>query len=109
MSYDMYFWRQTKHLPIQPVEIVDLLAQDQPVEGIAAFPRSKVRAALKKSFPDIVDGDFDLSWEGAGSYFQVGFGHATEKDIQMIIVTCGFSLLKSEETMNRIIDTCVGL
>lgn len=94
---------------MRPEQIVDLLAEDRPVDGVAVFPRTVVRAAFRRSFPDIVDGDADLDWEGAGSFFQVGFAHATEKDVHMINVYCGHSLLKSEETMNRIIDACNSL
>jgi hypothetical protein len=68
-----------------------------------------VREVFRKSFPDIVDGESGLDWEGASSYFRVGFAYANEKDVHMIIVTCGHSLLKSEETMNRIIDGCCSL
>jgi hypothetical protein len=109
VSYDLYFWRQTKDLQIRPEQIVDLLSKDEPVDGIVSFPRSDIRAVLKRYFPDIADGDADLEWEGADSYFQIGFGHATEKDVHMIIVNCGYALLQSEETMNRIIEACNSL
>jgi hypothetical protein len=106
MSYDLYFWRQTKALSQKPEEIVDLLSADEPVSGIAAFPRDRVRAIFRKFFPEIVDGDFQLDWEGAGSYFQVEFSHATEKDVHMIVVTCGYELLKAPDVMNRITEAC---
>jgi hypothetical protein len=109
MSYDIYFWRQTKELQVPPEQIVDRLGQDTPLDGVATFPRTRVREVFQKAFPEIVDGDAELDWEGAGSYFQVGFGHATETDVQMIVVSCGYSLLKSEATMNRIIDACRSL
>lgn len=109
MSYDMYFWRQTKDLQMQPEEVVDRLAQDTPLEGVVSFPRTLVRDVFKKAFPDIVDLDFNLNWEGAGSFFQVGFNHATERDVDLIIVNCGHLLLKSEVTMNRILDVCFAL
>src|SRR5438046_3185551 len=106
MSYDLYFWRQTKMFSEKPEAIVDLLSSDEPVPGIAAFPRERVRGVLKKFFPDITDGDFQLDWEGAGSYFQVSFGHANEKDAHLIIVHCGFELLKAPDIMNRLIEAC---
>ncbi len=109
MSYDMYFWRQTKDLGMRPEQIIDRLSEDTPLDGVTSFPRTRVREVFRTAFPDIVDGDTDLDWEGAGSYFQVGFAHANERDVQMVIVTCGHSLLKSEETMNRIIDACCSL
>jgi len=105
----MYFWRQVEDIQMPPEQVIDRLAQDTPLKGIAAFPRTRVREVFRKMFPDIVDGDIDLDWEGAGSYFQVGFSHANEKDVHLIVVSCGHSLLKSGETMNRIIDACRSL
>ncbi len=105
----MYFWRQTKDLGMRLEQIIDRLSEDTPLDGVTSFPRTRVREVFRTAFPDIVDGDTDLDWEGAGSYFQVGFAHANERDVQMVIVTCGHSLLKSEETMNRIIDACCSL
>ena len=105
----MYFWKQTKDLQMRPEQVVDRLAEDKPLDGVATFPRTLVREVFRKAFPDIVDRDADLDWEGAGSYFQVGFGHATERDVHLISVFCGYSLLKSEDTMNRIIDACCSL
>jgi hypothetical protein len=104
MSYDLYFWRQTKPLPEKPEVIVDLLSLDEPVPGFASFPRERVRGVLKEFFADITDGDFQLVWEGAGSYFQVGFGHANEKNVHLIIVNCGFELLKTPDVVNRLIE-----
>jgi hypothetical protein len=109
MSYDLYFWRQSKDLQKSPQEVLDLLSEDRPVEGIVAFPREQIRRALKQTFPDIEDEDFELTWEGAGSYFQIGFGHANEKDVQLITATCGFELLKSPEVVNRLVASCASL
>lgn len=109
MSYDLYFWRQTKDLKMRPEQVVDRLAEDTPLEGVISFPRPLVREVFKKAFRDIVDHDFNLDWEGAGSFFQVGFNHSTEKDVHLIIVNCAHSLLNSEVTMNRIIDACLSL
>jgi hypothetical protein len=105
MSYDLYFWRQAKHFEQGPDEILDLFAEDQPVDGIVAFERGQVRQLLRETFPDIQDDDFELTWEGSGSYFQISFGHASERIVQVISVSCGFSLLKSPEVINRLIDT----
>ena len=109
MSYDLYFWRQAKDLRMTPEQIVHRLAQDTPLDGIAAFPRTRARHVFRAAFPDICDGDADLDWEGEDGYFQVGFSHANERDVHMIIVICGYSLLSSSETMNRIIAACNGL
>jgi hypothetical protein len=109
MSYDLYFWRQTKDMQMRPSEIVDLLSEDTPVDGITTFPRTRVRAVLKESFPDIQDGDFELTWEGDGSYFQIGFAHATEKDVHLIVANCGYELVKAEKAVNRLIEACASL
>ena len=92
-----------------PEKVVDRLGEDVPLDGVSTFPRTLVREVFKKTFSDIVDSDFDLNWEGADSFFRVGFGHANERDVHLISVYCGHSLLKSEETMNRIIDACCSL
>jgi hypothetical protein len=109
MSYDLYFWRQTREMQASPTEIIDLLSEDKPVDGVASFPRTKVRAVLKEHFPAIEDGDFDLTWEGDGSYFQIGFAHANEKDVQLIIANCGYELIKVGNAVNRLIDACTSL
>jgi hypothetical protein len=109
MSYDLYFWRQGPGFQMNPEDVLELLSEDRPVEGIVSFPREQVRRALKATFPDIQDEDFELSWEGAGSYFQVTFGHATEKDVHLITASCGYELLKTPTAVNRLIDACAGL
>jgi len=106
MSYDLYFWRQERSFESKPEQVIDLLAAETPVEGVVAFPRAGVRAVLRNYFPSTVDNDVSLEWEGAGSYFQIQFSHATEKTVHLVIVNCGFELLKSEETMNRLIEAC---
>lgn len=106
MSYDLYFWRQTKVITKKPEIIIDLLLSDKLMPGIATFPRARARDVFKSFFPDITDGDFQLDWEGSGSYFQVSFGHANEKDAHLIVVNCGYELLKSPDVMNRVIEAC---
>lgn len=92
-----------------PAEIIDALSKDKPVPGIASFPRERVRILLKESFPEIVDGDFELNWDGDGSYFQIVFNHATEKDVHLIIASCGYELVKAANAVNRLIETCTSL
>jgi hypothetical protein len=106
MSYDLYFWRQSPEVSQSPDELLVLLSEDQPVEGVATWPRASVRQLLKGAFPEIQDDDSELTWEGAGSYFQINFGHANEYDVHLITVTCGYTLLDSPEVLNRLIDTC---
>jgi hypothetical protein len=92
-----------------PHEICDLLSEDRPIEGIVGFPRTRVRAVLKETFPDIEDRDMDLTWEGDGSYFQMGFGHATEKDVHLIIANCGYELVRAQQGVNRLIEAMASL
>ena len=109
MSYDLYFWRQTKDMQMSPGQIVDTLSEDRPVDGIASFPRTRVRAVLQEAFPDIQDGDFELTWDGDRSYFQISFGHATERDVHLIVANCGHELVKAERAVNRLIEACTSL
>ncbi|MGA9038897.1 MAG: hypothetical protein WB421_00030, partial [Terriglobales bacterium] len=37
------------------------------------------------------------------------FHHANEKDVHLIVATCGFELLKSQESMNRLIEAVASL
>ncbi len=109
MSYDLFFWRQTKNLSLEPGAIVDRLAQEPTLDGVVAFPRQRVRAAFRHAFPELEDHDLQLDWEGGGTYFQVGFGHANEREVHLIVVNCGYDLLASPDTMNRIINVCLSL
>ncbi|MFO1477140.1 MAG: hypothetical protein U1F98_10870 [Verrucomicrobiota bacterium] len=109
MSYDLYFWRQTGDFKKSPSEVLDALSEDGPVEGIASFPRDHVRRVLKEYFPEIEDADMELTWEGDGSYFQVSFGHATERDVHLIVANCGYELLKSQTAINRLIEACTSI
>jgi hypothetical protein len=109
MSYDLYFWRQSADCRMAPSEVVDTLSKDEPVAGFATFPRDHVRRILKEFFPEIQDGDFELTWEGSGSYFQVAFSHANEKDVHLIVVTCGYQLLKNPAPLNRLIEAVTSL
>ena len=64
---------------------------------------------LKESFPDIQDGNLELMWEGDGSYFQISFGHATERDVHLIVANCGYDLVKAGNAVNRLIEACTSL
>src|SRR5436190_2020247 len=109
MSYDLYFWRQTKDMQMCPGDIIDLLSKDGPLEGITSFPRNRVRTKIKEYFPDIQDGDFNLDWDGDGSYFQISFAHATERDVHLIVVNCGYKLIEAQKAVNRLIEACTSL
>ncbi|PWU12814.1 MAG: hypothetical protein C5B50_20765, partial [Verrucomicrobia bacterium] len=96
-------------MQMPPDKIIDLLSEDKPVDGVASFPRIEVPAVIKKNFPEIDDGDFELTGEGDGSYFQIGFAHASEKDVHLIIANCGYDLIKAENAVNRLIEACTSL
>lgn len=104
MSYNLYFWRQERNLGETPAEICGRLTDNAAVAGVAVLPRAMVRQKFRESFPDISDSDANLDWEGAGSYFQVGYNHVDENNVNCIIITCGYKLLDSPDTMNLIID-----
>ncbi len=106
MSYDLYFWREEIEIDSPPDKTVETLSNDQHIEGISSFEREAIIDEFKKVFPDIVDENIQLDWEGAGSYFQVSFSYGPEKKVNLIIVNCGYNLLDSSETMNSIIDVC---
>ncbi len=104
MSYDLYFWREEENLKESADKICELLSDDSQVQGVATLARSVVRQRFRDIFPEIDDGNIDMDWEGAGSYFQISFNHADEKNVNCIIITCGYKLLDSPDTMNLIID-----
>ena len=106
MNYDLYFWREEKDIGIPPGKVVEILSEDKHIPGISIFNREDIIDAFMNEFPDIVDENIQLDWEGAGSYFQVSFTYGPDKKVNSIVVVCGYSLLDSPETMNRIIDVC---
>ena len=101
MSYDLYFWREEKPLDLSPGEVCDLLADEQHVEGIVNLPIDQVKQRFAETFPGINDCLSYLDWEGEGSYFQV---HWPPDPVNALIVNCGYQLLESPDTMNRIMD-----
>ncbi len=104
MSYDLHFWREDTATGRKPVEVRDLLLEGNDVPQLATWPIEGVKAAFHRHFPDIDDQGVRLWWEGDNSYFYVEFRYADEKQVQMISVSCGWKLLDSPDTMNRIID-----
>jgi hypothetical protein len=108
MSCDLYFWRQSNGVSVNPQAAIDLLGEDRLIQGFTTFPRELLRAGLKEHFPDITDEDFQLYWDGEAGSFQVAFSHADEKHVHLIIVSCSHNLLESPETMNRTIDLFAG-
>ena len=94
---------------MKPSELLEVLSEGTSVKGIASFPRDDVRRLLRNYFPDIEDADFELTWEGDGSYFQISFGHASATDVQLIAANCGYELLKTPKAMNRLIEACASI
>jgi hypothetical protein len=109
MCYDLYFWRQSKDFQKSPELVLDLLSEEEPVKGIITLRRDQVRRALREAFLDITGQDFDLKWQGAGTYFLVDFCHANETDVNLVIAECGDEMLTQPELMNRLIAACAGL
>lgn len=104
MSYDLWFWRQTKPSGLPLDAVCSLLAEDKLIDGIAVLPIDEIRAALVAAFPDIEDGHTSMSWEGNGSYFEVALPvYGTH-----LAVSCGYKLLAHPEPLNRIIDVMAG-
>jgi hypothetical protein len=104
MSYDLWFWRQTRPSALSPDAICQQLAEDKLVDGIALLPIEEIKAAIVAEFPDIEDGPTSMTWEGNGSYFQVSWSVSASQ----ISVTCGYKLLKDPEPLNRLIDVMAG-
>ncbi|MHA3770048.1 hypothetical protein ACXR0O_00760 [Verrucomicrobiota bacterium sgz303538] len=104
MSYDLYFWRQEPSITASPEDVLNQLQDGVSVHGVAPLPLSAITTAFQRRFPYISIGDAELNWEGAGSYFQVGFTFLDSKTVTCIAVSCGYQLLDSPDTMNSIID-----
>ena len=101
MAYSLYFWRQTRSIDESPDEICAKLCKDVPVAGVAELPIIAIREAFAHAFSGMNDGLSYLDWEGDRSYFEV---HWPAGPVNMFHVSCGYELLKSPETMNRIIE-----
>ncbi len=100
MSYDLWFWRQTKASNLSLDEICDQLAEDNLIDGIATLPIADIKAAVRTEFPGIEDELTSMTWEGNDSYFQVCWPvYATH-----VSVSCGYKLLDNPEPLNRLID-----
>jgi hypothetical protein len=100
MSYDLWFWRQTKSSDLSLDQICDQLAEDNLIDGIAHLPIADIKAAVRAEFPGIEDELTSMTWEGNDSYFQVCWPvYATH-----VSVSCGYKLLDNPEPLNRLID-----
>ena len=101
MSYDLLLWREQ---PSASVDISSLLHLEEAtaVPGLVPLALAEVERAFQAEFPDITVGGADLDWEGAGSYFQVGYTLFDERHVSTISVACGYELLKAPDIFERL-------
>lgn len=101
MAYSLYFWRETEAALATADEVCAQLCEELAVPGVAQLPMDRIRQSFVDAFPGIKEGASGLEWEGSGSYFEVEWSPAR---CNLLTVLCGYKLLKSPDTMNRIID-----
>ncbi len=104
MSFDLYFWKEIAPLNYSVEEIMTELADDGANYKFASIPVDLVKKYFISNFPEIIDGGSQLDWEGQDGSFSVGFLYSDAANIKMIIVYCGYSMLKSPDNINKIID-----
>jgi len=109
MSYDLYAWREERDLGLSPEEAMDKLAKEGEIPGFVGIPVADITAAFRKVFPEIEDGNTELNWEGAGSYFQVTFGYEGFRVANSLGISCGFQLLKAPEEFDKLVGVLHGL
>lgn len=66
MSYDLWFWRETKPIDQTPEQICDCIAEEKPLDGIATLPIDRIKGALVAAFPDIQDEGASMTWHTSG-------------------------------------------
>lgn len=104
MSYALYFWRETAAQTDSTDALCNRLCEDEEVEGIAALPVAQLKSRFAQEFPGVEDNLTELNWEGAGSHFEVSWSPSSMPDYTLlVIVDCGYLLLRSPETMDRIV------
>ena len=100
MSYDLWFWRQTKPSGLSLDAICDQLGEDNMIDGIALLPIEDIKVAIVLEFPEIEDELTSMTWNGNDSYFQICWPvYPTH-----VSVSCGYNLLDNPEPLNRLID-----
>jgi hypothetical protein len=110
VSYDLYFWRESVPQTQTPEAICDLLCADEEPAGVSWLSVDEIKAHFAATFPGIEDAGTELNWEGEGSYFQVTWPvESNPRHTLAIFGWCGYDLLKSTETMNRIIAVASSL
>lgn len=108
MSYDLFFWREEPGAALDPDEVLET---DDGVKlpGIVPMSRETVEAAFSERFPESEVGAAGIDWEGDGSYFQAGFTYLNTREVTLVGVCCGYELLKSPRTMDRLCDVAKAL
>ena len=101
MSYDLVFWREQAGTRMDVQELLRLTDTEE-LPGLVPLPLAEVEAAFLGEFPEAFIGGANIDWEGAGSYFQVGYTFADESHVSTISVTCGYLLLEAPETFGRL-------
>jgi hypothetical protein len=104
MSYDLWFWRQTKPSHLSHDGICEQLVEDKTIDGIAILPIEDIKAAIVAAFPEIQDDRTSMIWDGNGSYFQVSWTASATH----VSVSCGYKLLENPDPLNRMIDVMAG-
>ena len=100
MSYDLWFWRQSKPLPLTLDQICEALAEEDDIDGIETLPIEQIKQALIDEFPNIDDQLSSMIWDGNDSYFQVSWPVSASH----IAVSCGYKLLDNPDPLNRVIE-----
>ncbi len=105
MSYALYFWRQAaSHAEPAPAVCARLCRDEEPA-GVGWLPLDEVKARFAAALPGIEDAGTELRWEGAGSYFEVSWPVGSKpRHTLALLVRCGYGLLQSPETLNRIVE-----
>jgi hypothetical protein len=105
MSYDLYFWREIASSGARPEDVCALLCEEQEPEGLAWLSVADLKGRFAAAFPGIRDGGTELNWEGEESYFQVSWPVGSRPGRTLgIFVHCGYPLLESPDTLNRVIE-----
>ena len=102
MSYDLLLWREQPGTSVDVSSLLDLDEEAADVPGLVPLPLAEVERAFQAEFPDITVGGAELDWEGAGSYFQVGYTFSDERHASTISVMCGYELLKAPDVFERL-------
>ena len=88
MSYDLWFWRQTKSLDLSFSQICETLEEPGKLDGIETLPIDRIqREPCWRSFRN--DSYFQVSWPASASH---------------VMVNCGYRLLDNPQPLNRLID-----